>query len=86
MITITRALKLVYGFSQEQTEEFLEQHQLQNEDPNPFVSIESVIPAGSYYDEYDWYFCVLCSHYDVAHIEKNGLTGMRCAKCGGRMV
>lgn len=88
MITITRALKLVYNFTDEAANAFLKRHELEDEDPNPFVSIEQVIPKGdNYYTQYDWFFCCACMHYEIVHLNKNILVGgLICSKCGGEMV
>ena len=86
MITIRKALELVYNFTEKQSQEFLTSHNLQDEHENPFIAIEQRIDFSNghvYYDEYDWHFCLNCDYYCVQRLMFPSLV---CSKCGGRLV
>lgn len=89
MITITKALQLVYNYSEQQAREFLVKHKLDDEHENPFLAIEENIPhrrGQGFYLEYDWYFCVLCNDYRIEHVDGLKFSTPYCHKCGGSMV
>lgn len=89
MVTISRALQLVYNFSEKQAQDFLVKHKLDDEHENPFLAIEERVTHGrdqEYYWPYDWIFCVLCREYRIEHVDSLKFSNPFCHKCGGSMV
>ena len=88
MITLTKALELVYGFTPVQAEKFVVEKQLDNEHQNPMLVLEELLTPEQRlkaYLTYDWFYCVNCLYYNVYHLESRLLRDLTCP-CGGRMV
>lgn len=86
MITITRALQLVYNYSEQDALDFLEKHHLENNHENPFLEIENRIErtCKAYYP-FDWVFCTSCKNYRVEHVDSLKFGSVYC-RCGGKML